>query len=262
MSDVERRLSENLARLRERIAAAAQVSGRPAEAVTLVAATKYLSAELARKVALAGCDDLGESRPQELWSKAAALADLPVRWHFIGHLQRNKIRRTLPSVTLLHSVDSSRLLAAVSEEAVALGRIVPILLEVNISGEANKHGFAPAELEPLLDGWPNYPGLQVRGLMGMAGLAGGAAAAERDFARLRAVRDRLAQSLPPGVSLGELSMGMSDDFEPAIRQGATLVRIGSCAERGHPGRRGNSMNRPESTSIAIAPPCRWRNPDA
>ena len=118
MRDVESRLSENLTRLKERIAAAAQASGRTAGAITLVAATKYLSAEIARKVVLAGCRDLGESRPQELWSKAAALADLPVRWHFIGHLQRNKIQRTLPPLTLLHSIDSQRLLTAIDEEAV------------------------------------------------------------------------------------------------------------------------------------------------
>ncbi len=232
MSDVQRRLSENLSRIGERIAAALQASGRSPGAVTLVAATKYLTAPQAREIVRAGCFDLGESRPQELWSKALALADLPVRWHFIGHLQRNKIRRTLPVAALLHSLDSARVLAAVSDEALALGRRQRVLLEVNISAEASKHGFAPDEVAALLDAWPGYPGLEVRGLMAMAGLAGGPAAAEPDFARVRALRDRLAQNLPPDVVLDELSMGMSDDFEAAIRQGATLVRIGSALSAG------------------------------
>ena len=217
MRDVDSRLSENLARLHERISAAAVASGRTAGAVTLVAATKYLSAELARRIVLAGCRDLGESRPQELWAKASALADLPVAWHFIGHLQRNKIRRTLPPISLLHSVDSQRLLAAVNDEAAALGQSLRALLEVNISGETNKHGFSPEELKRLFDGWPNYSHVRVCGLMGMAALAGGPAAAESDFARLRALRDQLTGALPGGLSLDELSMGMSGDFEAAIR---------------------------------------------
>jgi pyridoxal phosphate enzyme (YggS family) len=232
MRDVESRLSENLARLKERIAAAAQTSGRAAGAVTLVAATKYLSAEMARKIVAAGCCDLGESRPQELWSKSAALADLPVRWHFIGHLQRNKIQRTLPPLTLLHSIDSERLLAAVNQEATLPDRSVRALLEVNISAEPSKHGFAPAQLERLLGNWPNDLKIQICGLMAMASLTGGPAMAERDFANVRQLRDRLAGSLPPGVSLSELSMGMSGDFEAAIRQGATLVRIGSAISEG------------------------------
>ena len=131
--------------------------------ITLVAVTKYVSADAVRPLVAAGCHDLGESRPQQLWEKAAALADLPIRWHMIGHLQRNKVRRTLPLVAMIHSVDSPRLLAAIEEEA-AIGdrachrqssplplgegqgeglRRLPVLLEVNMSGEAAKHGFAP-----------------------------------------------------------------------------------------------------------------------
>ncbi len=94
---------------------------------------------------------MGESRPQELWSKAETLADLPIRWHFIGHMQRNKLRRTLPAIGLFHSVDSPRLLAALDEEAAAAGRQVPALIEVNISGDAGKGGFEPAEVEPLVE---------------------------------------------------------------------------------------------------------------
>jgi PLP dependent protein len=232
--EVECRLAENLAGLRQRIDAAAQTSGRDAISVTLVAATKYVSSDVARAIVAAGCADLGESRPQEFWSKAAALADQPVRWHFIGHLQRNKVRRTLPEVTLFHSIDSRRLLAALDEESAALGRRASVLLEVNISAEEAKHGFAPADVERLLDAWPAYRHVEVRGLMGMARLEGGPAAAERDFAELRKLRDRLAAGLPPGVTLDELSMGMSGDFEAAIRHGATHVRIGSALTAGLP----------------------------
>jgi uncharacterized pyridoxal phosphate-containing UPF0001 family protein len=116
MPDLAARIAENVAGVRERMAAAAARSGRPADAVTLVAVTKYVSAEAVRPLVEAGCCDLGESRPQQLWDKAARLADLPVRWHMIGHLQRNKVRRTLPLVRMVHSVDSLRLLAAIDEE--------------------------------------------------------------------------------------------------------------------------------------------------
>ena len=145
---------------------------------------------------------------------------------------RNKIRRTLPAVSLLHSIDSGRLLEAIHDEAAALGQPVRALLEVNISGEAAKHGFTPAEVEQGLAGWAAYSHVRICGLMGMAGLAGGPAEAERDFSRLRQLRDRLAGRLPAGISLAELSMGMSGDFEAAIRQGATLVRIGSALTAG------------------------------
>ena len=112
MTDEAARIAENVARVRGRIADAAARSGRPASQITLVAVTKYVSAAMVRPLIAAGCIDLGESRPQQLWEKAAALGDLPVRWHLIGHLQRNKVRRTLPLVTMIHSVDSPRLLAA------------------------------------------------------------------------------------------------------------------------------------------------------
>ena len=121
MPDIAARIAENVARVRGRIAEAAARAGRTASDVTLVAVTKYVSAEMVRPLVAAGCVDLGESRPQQLWEKAAALADLPIRWHLIGHLQRNKVRRTLPLVAMIHSVDSPRLLAAIDEECVAGG---------------------------------------------------------------------------------------------------------------------------------------------
>jgi pyridoxal phosphate enzyme (YggS family) len=234
-NEPSRRLAENLALVRERIAAACARSGRPASAVCLVGVTKYVDSGLARLLFEAGLADLGESRPQELWAKAEALADLPIRWHLVGHLQRNKVRRTLPLLTLLHSGDSLRLL----EEC---GRLAPrdevrsrsertttldTLLEINISGDAAKHGFQPGEIEPLMPELAALPGIRICGLMTMAALEGGPDRARRDFAALRELRDRLSATCPPSILLNELSMGMSGDYEVAIEEGATIVRVGS-----------------------------------
>ncbi len=229
MSDLTARIADNVARVRGRIADAAARSGRTENDITLVAVTKYVSADMVRPLAAAGCLDLGESRPQQLWEKAAALADLPIRWHLVGHLQRNKVRRTLPLVAAIHSVDSPRLLTALDEEC---SRPLPVLLEVNVSGESAKHGFAPETIEPLLAELAGYRNVAVRGLMCMAGLEGGLDAARREFAALRQLRDRLRPNCPPGVALDELSMGMSGDFEVAIEEGATIVRVGSALFEG------------------------------
>jgi PLP dependent protein len=226
------RVAENLARVRGRIAAAAARSGRLAESVTLVAVTKYAGPAAARALLSAGCRDLGESRPQELWSKAAELSDAPIRWHLIGHLQRNKVERTLPLVSLVHSADSRRLIAALDRAAAALGQTVPILLEVNISGDRAKHGFPPEEMSSRLAEAAALRNVRVLGLMAMAGGGGDAEDARRDFVRLRELRDRLRAAAPAGITLDELSMGMSGDFEAAIEEGATLVRIGSALFEG------------------------------
>jgi PLP dependent protein len=231
-SAVRAALAENLARTRERIEAAARASGRSPDAVTLVAVTKYIPTDWAGVLAAEGCRDLGESRPQELWAKAEALADLPIRWHFIGHMQRNKLRRSLPAIGLFHSIDSPRLLEALDEQAASLGRRVAALVEVNISGDENKGGFAPADLEPLIERLDQFAHVDVEGLMGMAGLSADQAEAERQFDELRQLRDRFVGRLPAGKTWPHLSMGMSGDFEAAIRQGATLVRIGSALVEG------------------------------
>lgn len=234
MTDLGGRIAENLARVRGRIADAARKSGREPGAITLLAVTKYVPAEIAAALVKAGCTELGESRPQELWSKAAELADPAVRWHLIGHLQRNKIRRTLPLVHLVQSIDSRRLLSALNDDAAELGLRPAVLLEVNISGEITKTGLPPGELKPLLEKAEKFSHVKICGLMGMASLTGGAAAARRDFAQLRRLRDRLAAICPADVSLSELSMGMSGDFEVAIDEGATIVRVGSALFEGVP----------------------------
>jgi pyridoxal phosphate enzyme (YggS family) len=220
------RLRANIETIRGNVSAAAARAGRRADEVTLVAVTKYVDAELARAVVELGIQDLGESRPQELWKKAEALRDLPIRWHLVGHLQRNKLRRTLPLVHLLHSADSERLLDAIQEEAAQQQRSVDLLLEINISGEANKTGMLPELARFLVTRAATWPQLRIRGLMGMASLEGDAEDNRREFALLRALRDEL-RGLSPVSKLSELSMGMSGDYEIAIEEGATLIRVGS-----------------------------------
>jgi pyridoxal phosphate enzyme (YggS family) len=224
-------VAENLRRVQERIARAAERAGRNADESTLVGVTKYVGAGDAAELAAAGCRDLGESRPQELWKKAGEFAsEIPIRWHLVGHLQRNKVARTLPLVSLIHSVDSERLLAAINEARAAGADNSPpvrVLLEVNTTSEAAKHGLAPDEVEPLVAAATRYPHVAIGGLMTMAALEGGEIVARQNFASLRKLRDRLQSNSPSCISLDELSMGMSDDFEVAIQEGSTIVRIGS-----------------------------------
>ncbi len=228
------RVAENVACVRRRMAEAAARSGRKAEEVTLVAVTKYVDEPLVCAVVQAGCDVLGESRPQALWEKVPRLTDLAVRWHLIGHLQRNKVRRTLPLVTLIHSADSLELIADIDRIAGEQSLLAKVLLEVNVSGEDAKHGFAPAAIEPLLPQLAGYRHVRVSGLMCMAGLEGGLDRARRDFAALRTLRDRLRHGCPEGIVLDDLSMGMSGDYEVAIEEGATIVRVGSALFEGVP----------------------------
>jgi PLP dependent protein len=230
------KIAANLKEVRDRIADAARSAGRSPDEVRLVAVTKYVDAATAQLLVDAGCRDLGESRPQQLWDKAATLPDPAIRWHLIGHLQRNKVRRTLPLVHLIHSGDSLRLLEELDREAESP---LSVLLEVNVSGETAKHGFAPDELPRHVEALAALTHLEIRGLMAMAGLEGDAASARRDFAGLRELRDRLRRDWSGRFGLDELSMGMSGDFEQAVAEGATIVRIGSALFE--PGRDGPAM---------------------
>jgi len=234
--DLITRLGENLARVGDRIAAAAQRSGRRRADITLVAVTKYVDANVVPQLAAAGCTDIGESRPQELWSKAESLARTPhteaIRWHLVGHLQRNKIDRTLSLVSLIHSIDSLRLAESINQSAAKQSRCISALVEVNVSGDTAKHGFAPSEIQPLLPRLAALDHLEIRGLMAMASPEGDLDAARRQFAALRQLRDRLRSIAPQKMELTELSMGMSGDFEIGIEEGATIVRIGSALFEG------------------------------
>ena len=222
------KLRDNLTAIQSRIADAATNAGRDPHSVTLVAVTKYVDEPTTRDLVNAGCLDCGENRPQAFWAKAESMADMPVRWHQIGHLQRNKLKRTLPASYLIHSVDSLRLLSAINETQ---SHIDPaekksILLEVNISGDQAKDGFTTDEIKEAVELAISLNCVRLRGLMGMAGLGTSPDEARRDFASLKTVHQQMAEQYPE-AGLQELSMGMSGDFEQAIAEGATLVRVGS-----------------------------------
>lgn len=224
-------LRSNLDELHERIDRAARASGRASDDVRLVAVTKQVDESVTCELVDLGVNDLGENRPQELWRKQQLVRG-PVRWHLVGTLQKNKARRTLPIVHLLHSVDSDSLLKRLDELAAELDLRPEVLLEVNVSGEATKHGFRPEELSSTITESEQLARVQIRGLMTMAPYDDDPNRARPCFATLRELRDRLASQAPPNCRLTELSMGMSGDFEAAISEGATMVRIGSALFEG------------------------------
>jgi pyridoxal phosphate enzyme (YggS family) len=226
-ADLRTLLADRVAAVRGRIAAACARAGRDPAEVTLVAVTKTVSPRVVAVMPELGVPDLGENRPQELWRKAEAVKHLSVRWHLIGHLQRNKVERTLPLVQVIHSIDSLRLARTVAEDGTRCGCHPTTLLQVNVSREEQKHGFDPDELLTIQSDLARLP-LNVVGLMGMAAYADDPERARPTFVELRQFRDRLQRDWNrDGFRITQLSMGMSGDFEVAIEEGATLVRIGT-----------------------------------
>lgn len=219
MSDV----AAALARVRARIRAAAERACRDPEQITLVAVTKTVDPARIAEAIDAGVRDLGENRVQELLAKQRALPDAAVRWHMIGTLQRNKVRNVAGHVALIHSVDTEALGAAVGARARAAGAVQDVLVEVNTSGEPTKRGVAPSEAAGLAASLAGVEGIRVRGFMTMAA-PGDAGEARASFRALREVRDAVVANLPDAR---ELSMGMSDDLEEAVEEGATIVRVGT-----------------------------------
>lgn len=219
----------SLAALRARIAAAAEHAGRGPEDVTLIGVAKQHSADAVIEAVAAGLCDVGENFAQEAREKIpkvnAALAQrglAPPRWHFLGQLQRNKVRLVMPLFHCVHTVDRLELAQELSRRAGAASRAVEVLLQVNVDAEPQKGGAEPSELRALFDRVRCLPALHVRGLMTIPEPR---AAMRPAFARLRSLRDDLARA--SGAELPVLSMGMSDDFEAAIAEGATCVRIGT-----------------------------------
>lgn len=219
----EQTLRANIEQVRERIAAAERRAGREGQ-VTLIAVSKTHPAETVAAAYRAGLTRFGENRVEEAGPKAAALADLPLEWHMVGHLQSRKAEDVLPWASLVHSVDSVKLAGRLSRAARA-GQTLPILLEVNMSGETSKEGFAPEEVPEAARIIAALPGLRIDGLMTMAPIADDPETVRPVFRNLRWLRDSLARQFPQ-LALPHLSMGMTDDFEVAIEEGATLVRIG------------------------------------
>jgi pyridoxal phosphate enzyme (YggS family) len=218
-------IEERLAEVRARMAEAARRAGRKPEETELVAVTKTHPPEALQEALAAGQTLFGENRVQEARAKMP-LVSSRARWHFIGHLQKNKVRQALPVFEMLHSIDSLELAGDVQRIAEEDGQRPRVLLEVNVAGEGSKFGFNPAALEGGLETLiAVMPRLEVLGLMAIPPFAPKAEDSRRYFAALRTLRDRLQEKLR--VGLPELSMGMSGDYEVAIEEGATLVRVGT-----------------------------------
>lgn len=225
MQDVIRQMEERLHEVRERMAAAARASGRPAEAITLCAACKSQPQELIRASAALAIDCFGENRMQELLPNLEQGVYEGKPCHFIGHLQRNKVRRVVGSVSMIQSVNSLRLLHSIHSEALRQSIVQDILLEINIDGEESKTGADEALLWPLVEACEGMTNVRLRGLMSMPWLH---EEEERGaFSRMRTLYDRLRGQLRGPQLFDTLSMGMTDSYEAAILEGATLVRVGS-----------------------------------
>jgi pyridoxal phosphate enzyme (YggS family) len=220
-------LRARLDSVRDRIARAAGRAGRDPASIHLVAISKTFSAEHVRAAVDCGQLDFGENKVQEAFSKMDATADLPVRWHLVGHLQSNKARRAGARFDVIHSVDDPGLVARIDEGAAAGSRLVRLLVQVDLAGERTKFGVPPADVPAVFAAALGRTASQVVGLMLLPPAADDPERARPYFARLRRLRERLlAEGAEPGM-LGELSMGMSHDFEVAIEEGATFVRVGS-----------------------------------
>lgn len=228
-------IAENLERVREQIAAAAAKSGRSVDDVDLVAISKTHDAEKVREAIDAGQSLFGESRIQEARVK---IPELPssARWHFVGHLQKNKIRHALPLFELIHSVDSLALAEDTNRIAEEEGLHPRVLLEVNVAGEGSKFGFQPDKLRAEMESLLAFSRLSILGLMCIPPISDEADASRKYFVALRELRDRLQSEFH--VDLAQLSMGMTQDYAVAVEEGATLVRIGTAifGERSKPKR--------------------------
>jgi hypothetical protein len=214
-------LAERVADVRARIDAARARGGHGQE-VAIVAVTKTHGPDIVQAAYEVGLHDVGENKVQEALKKMAAV-DVPVRWHLIGHLQRNKVK-TLERFVLLHSLDSPRLADAVCEFGIARGRAVDVLVELNLSGESSKGGYTLSELLPEADRFVSLSGIRVRGVMTMASFTATESQLHRTFAGAREARAALVEAGHPAE---ELSMGMSNDYEIAVEEGATMVRLGT-----------------------------------
>ncbi len=217
-------IAQNLARVRTQIVEAARTSGRSPEDVELVAISKTHEAEKVRAAFDAGQQLFGESRIQEARAKIPLLPSA-ARWHFVGRLQRNKIRHALPLFELFHSIDSLELARDLNRVAEEEGLHPRVLLEINVAGEGSKIGFAPVALQSQMEALLELPRLTIEGVMTIPPLAAEAEASRKHFVMLRDLRDQFVQQFQ--ITLPRLSMGMSGDFAVAIEEGATLVRVGT-----------------------------------
>jgi PLP dependent protein len=224
-------LRARLEAINRRIAAACERAGRQVSEITLVAVSKTVSADRIREAIEAGVRTLGESRVQEAAVKIPELkslsAERKVQWHLIGHLQSNKARRAVELFDAVHSVDSLKLAERLNHVSGESGRRLPIFIEVNLGGEESKTGAAPGETLPLCEQIGKLPDLELKGLMAVPPFSDNPEDARPFFRRLRRFRDEARQAGAVGSQFNDLSMGMSDDFEIAIEEGATFIRVGT-----------------------------------
>ena len=217
-------IPDNLATVRQTISRAERAAGRPEGSVQLIAVTKTHPVDVIQKAIDAGQLIFGENRVQEARAKIPELSSR-IQWHLIGHLQSNKIRPALPLFQLIHGVDSVELLADIDRIAAELGLFPRILLQVNLAGEASKFGFSPAKLLEQVETIAGFKRANIEGLMTIPPLASSPEHSRPYYLALRELRDRLARE--SGFALPELSMGMSGDYQVAIAEGATMVRVGT-----------------------------------
>lgn len=219
-------IADRLAVVKRRITEAAERAGRDPGEIRIVAVGKTKPVALLREAIDAGVQALGENYVQELLAKREAIGDC-VEWHFVGHLQTNKARFLVPFCSLIHGVDSLRVAEEISRRADRIGRRQPVLIEVNLSGENSKFGVAEENVLALAEAMVELPGVQLCGLMTMPPLSPDPEASRPYFRRLRCIQSKLIESGIPKDNVRELSMGMTSDYQVAIEEGATLVRIGT-----------------------------------
>lgn len=220
-------ITENVRIARERIAAAAREAGRDPGEIRLLAATKMNGPERIAEAVAAGVDVCGENRVQEFLTKNAVNAYAPCAVHFIGHLQKNKVKNIVGAVELIHSVDSVELMECIHKRSAALGIVQDVLLEVNIGGEISKSGVAPGDLPGLLSAAAAFPSLRVRGLMAIPPAEQNPGENRAYFRRMCELFVDIREKKYDNILMTELSMGMSGDYEDAVRCGATIVRLGT-----------------------------------
>lgn len=218
-------IAENLAEVRERISQAIQKSGRKPDSVRLITVSKQISIDRIEEARTAGAVAFGENKIQEAIPKIEQMGAEGISWHFIGHLQKNKVKFLDERFDLIHSVDSFELAEKIAKHCQSENRVQRILLQVNVSGEAAKFGMEPDELKKQITGFSKLQGVQVEGLMTIPPFDSDPENSRRHFSRLRELREQCEKE--NGLSLHELSMGMSHDFEVAVEEGATLVRVGT-----------------------------------
>jgi PLP dependent protein len=221
-------IASNIQSVKERIAAAAAACGRSAEKITLLAVTKTVPRESISQAAEAGVQKFGENRVQEAEGKILYLRELSaLEWHLVGHLQANKARRAAELFDVIHSIDSTKIAAKLSQACLEIGKTLSVLLQVDLAGEETKFGAAPDQVQEIVEAVSNLPRLRLDGLMMIPPFFENPERTRPFFARLRELRESLESRQPGCLGQRHLSMGMSHDFEAAVREGATIVRIGT-----------------------------------